>query len=440
MDTPACSRCLQLEIEIAVLRAELGKIKRRLGLNSTNSSKSPSSDGLAKPVRILSLREKSGKKSGGQPGHKGETLAMAAVPDFVAEHRPAQCSGCGEHLEIAPEIAVEKRQIFDIPVPRVEVTEHRAATVRCPHCGTHNKGAFPTQCRASTQYGTRFKAAMVYLSAQHLIPEDRLSQLSADLLGLPVATATLAWFNAEAAQTLAPAQETTLKTLKDAPVKHLDETGFRVGGKTHWLHVISHETATYYRVSPKRGDLLSGVSGVIVHDHWRPYFTMAGVTHGLCNAHILRELKALVEIEKEHWARRMQKLLRHACHATAPPVEKIRRLYDRIVANGVAFHEAQPAFATPGKRGRTKRRTGHNLLLRLQNHKDDVLRFLSNTAVPFTNNQAERDIRMMKVKQKISGGFRTSRGAETFCTLRGFLSTQRKQGLNPFLALTHVLA
>lgn len=440
MPLPPCPRCLQLESEIAALQVRLLALERRLCLNSANSSKSPSSDGLAKPVRVRSLREKSGKASGGQPGHKGETLTMVAAPDFVTEHRPATCAGCGESLDAVPEIAVEKRQVFDIPAPAVEVTEHRALSLCCPRCGTRAQGEFPPGIRAAAQYGPRFKAAMVYLSAQQLLPEDRLSQLADDLFTLPVATATLAGFNAEAAQTLAPAQEATLQTLKAAPVKHLDETGFRVGGTTQWLHVIGTPEATHYRVSPKRGDLLSGVSGVIVHDHWRPYFTMEGVTHALCNAHILRELKALIEIEKEHWARWMQKLLRHACCAAAPPVERIRCAYDRIVARGIAFHKAQPPIGAPPKRGKPKRRTGHNLLLRLQAHKDDVLRFLSDTAVPFTNNQAERDIRMMKVKQKISGGFRTTQGADTFCILRGFLSTQRKQGLNPFLALTHALA
>ncbi len=436
MDVPACSRCQQLEARIC-------ELERRLELNSANSSKPPSSDGLGKPIRTQSLREKSGKKSGGQPGHKGETLERVATPDFVVEHRPAQCSGCGESLAMAPETAVEKRQVFDIPAPVVEVTEHRAVTLCCPRCGTHSQGPFPANIRAAAQYGVRFKSSMVYLSAQQLIPEDRLAQLADDLFGLPVATATLAAFNAEAVQTLAPVQEATLATLKAAPVKHLDETGFRVGGRTWWLHDISNEDGTHYRVSPKRGDLLSGVSGAVVHDHFRPYFTMEGVIHGLCNAHILRELKALVEIEKERWAKNMRRLLRLLSRWKDPPatlIAKAIRLYDRIVAKGVAFHEAQPAFAAPGKRGRTKRRTGHNLLLRLLNHKEDVLRFLSDPAVPFTNNQAERDIRMMKVKQKISGGFRTMQGAENFCILRGFLSTQRKQGQNPFLALTHALA
>jgi transposase len=389
------------------------------------------------------LRESSGKKSGGQVGHKGETLERVAHPDHVEEHRPERCSGCGLSLSEAAAVAMESRQVFDIPVPAVEVTEHRAVTVCCPACRTHNKAPFPDNVRSAVQYGPRIKAASVYLSAQQLIPEDRLAELLSDLFGVSLATATLAGFNAEAAEKLAPAQEARLAELKAAPVKHFDETGFRIGGKTWWLHVICTMFGTHYRVSAKRGDLLSGVSGIAMHDHWKPYFTMEGVEHGLCNAHILRELKALIEIEKEGWARQMQRLLRRLCRLDHPSPflqNKARRLYDDIVAKGLAFHEKQ----APLSARKNKRRTGHNLLLRLRDFKDAVLRFLSNPAVPFTNNQAERDIRMTKVKQKISGGFRTQKGAEIFCTIRGFLSTTRKQRespfQSPFQALTTVLA
>jgi transposase len=336
-------------------------------------------------------------------------------------------------------LSTQARQVFDIPAPKRLVTEHRGVTLCCPACGQRNTAEFPEGVRSTVQYGPRIKAASVYLSAQQLIPEDRLAELCGDLFGITIATGTLAGFNAQAAETLAPGQEATPAELKAAPVKHLDETGFRVGGKTEWLHVISTAQATHYRVSPKRGDLLSGVSGVIVHDHWKPYFTMENVEHGLCNAHILRELKALVEIEKEPWARQMQRLLRTLCRLEEPSQAlqaKALRLYDGIVAKGLAFHVAQGALSTR----KNKRRVGHNLLIRLRDFKDHVLRFLLNPLVPFTNNQAERDIRMTKVKQKISGGFRTTKGADNFCTIRGFLSTTRKQRQSPFTALTQALA
>jgi transposase len=240
-----------------------------------------------------------------------------------------------------------------------------------------------------------------------------------------------------------------------APVKHMDETGFRVGGKTQWLHVACTALLTFYRVCAKRGSLLANVVGIVVHDHWKPYYTMPGVLHALCNAHHLRELKALIDIEKEDWARKLQQLLRRACHAADLARERasalntlkprlhaqIERRYDAILAEGLAFHQAQSPLATaapkgaPQRRGRKPRRPGHNLLLRLANRKHDVLRFLNDPAVPFTNNQAERDVRMMKVKQKISGGFRCLDGATDFAAIRSFISTARKQGWNVVQAL-----
>jgi transposase len=232
-----------------------------------------------------------------------------------------------------------------------------------------------------------------------------------------------------------------------APVKHLDETGFRIGGCTQWLHIAATLWLTFYRVSARRGSLLASVTGIVVHDHWKPYYTMTGVLHALCNAHHLRELKALVEIEKEDWARRMQCLLRRACHATnlaraqGVPLKPgmitlIERSYDALLAQGVAFHTAQPALAKAARRGRQPRRVGHNLVLRLSTRKSDVLRFLTDPRVPFTNNLAERDGRMMKLRQKISGGFRSEDGAKDFAIIRSLLSTARKQGWDLLHTLT----
>jgi transposase len=234
-----------------------------------------------------------------------------------------------------------------------------------------------------------------------------------------------------------------------APIKHMDETGFRIGGKTQWLHIASTIWLTFYRVSPKRGSLMENVLGIVVHDHWKPYYTLKGVLHALCNAHHLRELKALVEIEKEDWARKMQRLLRRACHATNLAREQgvvlsprlialIERRYDSILTEGFAFHDAQPALISTARKrlGRKPRRVGHNLLRRLHTRKPDVLRFLSDSTVPFTNNLAERDGRMMKLRQKISGGFRSQEGAEDFSVIRSLISTARKQGWDVLQTLT----
>ena len=263
--------------------------------------------------------------------------------------------------------------------------------------------------------------------------------LMADLFGVNLATATIARISQDYAARCQSFVDTLREQVAKARVKHMDETGFRVGGKTQWLHIASTILLTFYRVSSKRGSLMQSVSGIVVHDHWKPYYTLSGVLHALCNAHHLRELKALVEIEKEDWARRMQRLLRVACHVTnlareadvplkSSLIALIERRYDAIIAAGTAFHEAQPPLGKPGKRGRQPRRVGHNLLLRLLTRKQDVLRFLTDPTVPFTNNLAEQDGRMMKVQQKVSGGFRSEHGAEDFATIRSVLSTARKQG------------
>jgi len=444
-----------LQAENAVLRSEnaaligrLAELERRLGLNSSNSGKPPSSDGLKKPLRVSSLREPSGKKTGGQKGHPGETLRRTETPDATIHHYPEVCAGCGEPL--TPTMAMDHvaRQVFDLPEPRpLIVTEHRAHGCRCAACGTQTRAAFPEGVTAPVQYGKRIGAFVLYLLHYQLLPEKRLAALMADLFGVTLVTATIARISQDCAQRLQGFADAVRDQVAAAPVKHMDETGFRIGGKTQWLHIASTVWLTFYRVSAKRGSLLAHVSGIVVHDHWKPYYTMAGVLHALCNAHHLRELKALIEIENEDWARKMQRLLRLASHATNLAHEQgaplkpglialIERCYDAVLAEGMAFHEAQPALAKSRRRGRPPRRVGHNLLLRLSIRKSDVLRFLTDPSVPFTNNLAERDGRMMKLRQKISGGFRSEDGAKDFAVIRSLLSTARKQGWDMLETLT----
>ena len=444
-----------LQAEIALLRSEnealrgrLAELERRLGLNSSNSGKPPSSDGLKKPLRVSSLREPSGKKTGGQNGHPGETLRRTEPPDATIDHYPEVCAGCGEPLTPAMAMDHVARQVFDLPEPRpLIVTEHRAHGCRCAACGTQTRAAFPEGVTAPVQYGKRISAFVLYLQHYQLLPEKRLAALMADLFGVTLVTATIARISQDCAQRFQGFADAVRDQVAAAPVKHMDETGLRIGGKTQWLHVASTVWLTFYRVSAKRGSLLAEVTGIVVHDHWKPYYTMAGVLHALCNAHHLRELKALVEIENEDWARRMQRLLRRACHATNLAHEQgaplkpslialIERCYNTVLAEGMAFHEAQPALARSRRRGRPPRRVGHNLLLRLSTRKSDVLRFLTDPNVPFTNNLAERDARMMKVRQKISGGFRSDGGAKDFAVIRSLLSTARKQGWDMLETLT----
>ena len=447
----------RLRAENAVLLARVAELERRLGLNSSTSGKPPSSDGLAKPKReprTRSLREASGKLPGGQKGHKGETLRQVAEPDTIVAHYPDTCPACGSGLTAEASTGYSVRQVFDLPEPQpLLVTEYRAHTCRCGRCGERVRAAFPADVTAPVQYGPRIAAMVVYLLHYQLLPEDRLAEAMADLFGVKLVAATIARMSRRCAERFQDFAGAVGALVKTAAVKHMDETGFRIGGKTQWLHVACTLWLVFYRVSPKRGSLLEGVTGIVVHDHWKPYYTMEGVLHALCNAHHLRELQALVEIEKEDWARRMQCHLRRACHAAnlarqrgrplkPALVALVRRRYDAIAAAGMAFHAVQPPLApnpatgTAKRRGRPQRRTGHNLLLRLTTRKDDVLRFLTDPAVPFTNNEAERDGRMMKVRQKISGGFRSQNGASDFAVIRSLIATAKKQGWNVLNTLT----
>ncbi len=405
---------------IASLLVEIAELKRRLGLDSSNSGKPPSSDGLKKPSRVRNLREPSGKTTGGQKGHPGKTLLQVETPDLVVDHYPGACARCGSALTAAMATSHAARQVFDLPEPQpLVVTEHRAHVCSCARCGAPTQAAFPEGVAAPVQYGTRISAFVLYLLHGHFLPEDRLAELMRDLFGVSVVPATIARMSRCCAYRVQNFIDAVCEEVCRAKVKHLDETGFRLGGKTQWLHIASTTLLTFYRVCANRGSLLAGVVGIAMHDHWKPYYTMKGVLHALCNAHHLRELKALIEIDQEDWARKMQTLLRRACHATnlareqgrprpLKPrlVARIERRYDAIVIEGLAFHEALPALRRAQRRGWKPRRIGHNLLLRLDQRRGDVLRFLHDPNVPFTNNQAECDARMMKLRQKISGGFR----------------------------------
>ena len=439
---------------IYALLERVEELERRLGLNSTNSGKPPSSAGLKKARRVQSLRTPSGKKSGGQAGHEGTTLRQVETPDEVQEHYPSQCTHGGEGLEREASTAYQKRQVFELPAPQpLHVTEHRAPQSWCGQCGGTTQAAFPAEVTAAVQYGRSLTALVGYVQCWQLIPEDRLAELLRDVFGVDLATATIAALSHKKAAELAGLAATIETHVAQASVKHRDETGLRLGGLTHWLPVASTWLLTCYRVSRQRGAMWTQMAGTIIHDHWAPYCTMTGVVHGLCNAHHLRELRALSEIEKEPWARDLARVLRWACHAVNLARCRERPLsprfltwlaarYDRLLAQGLAYPQTQPplvAVPPPGggkRRGRVRRRVGHNLLLRLQTHKEATLRFLTDPAVPFTNNQAEQDLRMMKVKQKISGGFRTEAGAHTFVVLRTVLSTARKQGWNILHSLT----
>jgi len=441
-----------LRRENGALKQNVAELQRRLDKNSSNSNKPPSSDGLKKPPRVFkSLRGRSGKTSGGQVGHKGDTLRPVDKPDRIERHAATTCRHCQACLIAAMVTSEERRQVFDLPQPRLEVTEHRASVYCCRHCSGVTKAAFPDTVTAHVQYGSRVRATAVYLNVQQLIPEDRVCETMADLFAAAsLCPASVVAWTAKAAEAQAPVVAHIAARVVAAKLRHLDETGFRIGGKTRWLHSTSTVVYTLYRIGETRGDVPRTMAdGVIVHDHFKPYYTLRGPLHALCNAHHLRELQALIEIEKEAWAGVMHELLyaankqvRQAKAGGAVALaeadrQRIAAAYDAALVMGFDLHEGQaPLVRRPGARGRPPRRTGHNLLLRLRDCKDDVLRFISDFDVPFTNNQAEQDIRMMKLRMKISGGFRTLAGAEIFATMRSVISTVRKHGINILRALT----
>lgn len=438
--------------EIERLRAEVAELRRRLELDSTTSSKPPSSDGLKKKPRLVgSLRGRSGKASGGQPGHKGDTLKRVAAPDRVVRHEAEVCRHCLSALTASMQTGVERRQVFDLPFRLIEVTEHQAVIYACPHCRGVTRAEFPDGVISPAQYGERIRAAAVYLNVQQLLPEDRTAQTLQDLFGAPlVCPASLTAWARQKAQDLDGVYEAIGARAGQAKVRHLDETGFRIAGSLHWLHTMSSQGHTFYRVGEARGDIPEGLKGgVVVHDHFRPYAALANVDHAFCNAHHLRELQALIEIDKEPWAQAMRDLLIDAAKAvrqakqagqSALEPERVQGFVDRYwlaVREGLSFHRALPAFdPSRSPRKRKKQRPGHNLLIRLKTFKHETLRFLVDFDVPFTNNLAEQDLRMTKVKMKVSGCFRTFEGAGVFVRLRSIVQTARKQGCNILQALT----
>lgn len=426
---------------IKSLTARVAELERQLGLDSSNSGKPPSSDGLKKGKRTTSLRGKSKKKSGGQKGHKGQTRQQVDDPDHIIEHKPEECGCC--HTPF-PEDAITclsgKRQVIDLPEPKVEVTEHRIFSCLCGACGHVSKAGFPEGVNAPVQYGSRIQNSIIYLQNYQLLPEDRLAEAMKDLFGVSVTTGTVANMARRTAEKLKTTVARIAGQVATAPVTHLDETGFRIAEKLNWLHVASTPKLTHYRIAG-RGAMLDNLEGMIVHDHWKPYYTIEGVEHVLCNAHHLRELQAVAKLDGEKWALRLAWVLRkmlkvtheYADHSKKIALETGRRLlllYDSLLQDAITYYEKLPPLETKtGKQSRAKRK-GHNLALRLQKFRADVLRFWYDPECPFTNNLAECDLRMMKVREKVSGCFRTKEGAETFATIRSIISSAKKQGLN----------
>ena len=443
--------------QIAALSARVKELEDHAKTTSRTSSKPPSSDGYARPPR--SLRQRSGKTVGGQPGHPGSALSMVAEPDQVIVHRPATCAGCQGALDGVAATGYERRQVVDLPPLRLAVSEHRAEEKTCPHCQHTTSGVFPAGVTTTVQYGAGIKALAVYLLTYHLLPYDRTSALLGDLFGHAPAKGTLQTAVETCADGLVTVEDQIKDALRAADVLCNDETGVRVQGELAWVHVSSTPSLTHYAVHPKRGSdamteigILPAFHGVSVHDGLTAY-RQYDCAHALCNAHHLRELTAIEEHDKQPWATHMKDLLGEikgrvdtardhgeTCFDDARCAAFVAR-YQTIVAQGYAAYPLPAAPDTgPKKRGRPKQSKARNLLDRLNGHQQEVLAFMTDGRVPFDNNQAERDLRMLKVQQKVSGCFRSSAGPVSFCRLRGYLSTLKKQGQAVLPALQSVFA
>ena len=434
----------QLLARIAELSDRVKELEEHLAKDSHNSSKPPSSDSF-KPDKTKSLRKPSGRKPGGQPGHQGNTLRLVDTPNLVVDYSPSsQCRSCGAVLENIPVRGYERRQVFDLPEIKLKVVEHRAHSKECPYCHQLNKGEFPSGVSNTVQYGDRLKALGVYLIEYQLLPYERTREFFEDVFGASLSEGSLYEAVKGCYEGLEQTEEAIKEGIRRAEVGHFDETGMKVSGKLQWLHVACTGVLTQYVHHEKRGkeatdkmDILPKFRGRAVHDNWSSY-PQYGCEHGLCNAHHLRELTFIEEEYHQEWAGKMKGLLveikghveeqkaQGALRLEEGSLRELERQYQEVMEEGLLANP--PPEMKPGRRGRKKQSKAKNLLDRLSSKREQVLAFMYDFRVPFDNNQAERDLRMMKVHQKVSGGFRSPEGADYFCRIRGYISTLRKQG------------
>lgn len=468
----------ELKKENAELKEQVNSLREQLNKDSHNSSKPPSSDGLKKKTK--SLRKPSGKKPGGQPGHPGHTLEMVQNPKKIVVHHVTKCEKCGCSLDSEETFNMESHQVFDIPILKMEVTEHQAEMKRCPRCGAMNKAQVPALASNMVQYGERIKGLATYLSNYQLIPQERVREFFADLFEHPLSKASLIESNRNTYENLQPFEDAVKEKLIHSSVLNVDESGFYCENKRQWLHCASTKTMTYYQFHQKRGKeamdeigILPYFKGTLIHDFWMPYLKYA-CAHGLCNSHHLRELVFLIEEKNCEWASHMKSLLLEIKETVdqekaklntntntntntndndndndnvesleLKTIKQFEHRFDEIIEQGIEAEPKPPPPPHPDnsdlpkkkKRGRQKKSKSLNLLERFRDHKEKVLAFMYNFEVPFDNNQGERDIRMLKLQQKISGTFRTNQGAKSFCRIRSYISTARKNGINVLRAI-----
>lgn len=431
-------------LEILTLR--LDELERKVEKHSGNSSKPPSSDGLKKGA--AQLRKRGEKAPGGQRGHRGSTRQMVDDPDHVVELRAEGCCACGASLAGLEAVVRERRQQIEIPESRHEITEYRQMQVTCP-CGRDHYGAFPAGVAPHVSFGPRLKGYAVGLVLGHFVSLQRSCALIDAQYGVCLSDGTLQSWISRAAESLKPRHEGYQITLRNAEVAHFDESGLRINGQLNWLHVAASDTVVHYTAHAKRGQdameaagILPTFRGCAVHDHWKCYWSYTDCTHALCNAHHLRELRYCEELTGHYWPVALRELLVEGKESVAAAraegktaldeaqVKELHRRYDEQIGHGLAACPVKPP--DPGQKGRVKQQEATNLLIRLRDYKEQVLKFLTDWRVPFDNNRAEQMVRPIKVKLKVSGGFRAFDGAEAFCILRSVWETNKLQGLNPF--------
>ncbi len=445
---------LPLQEQLAQATARIKELEDRLAKDSRTSSKPPSSDGLGRLPR--SSHRPSGKRPGGQAGHAGHTLVMAEQADEVARHRPQMCRQCGQELSGAAGLVAERRQVLDLPAIRLLVHEHQLEAICCPTCHTTSLGSFPAAVSAPVQYGPNLQALAVYLHQGQLLPTARTCEALAALGGCQISEATLIQWCDLAAERLAPTVERIAELIAASRLQHADETGMRVYGMLPWLHVNCTRFLTHLAWHASRGrEALDEIgiwprfAGRGMHDRWASYDAYA-CAHSICGAHLVRDCAAVAQQEHQEWAAEMRDFLldlHDACaewrllHLSAvPAIERddwVARYFE-ILATGYAAHPPPPASPAGSHKGRPKQSQAKNLLDALLLRAEQVLALLDDLRIPFTNNQAERDLRMAKVQQKVSGTFRSATGVTAFCRIRSYLSTMHKQGRPMLAALTAV--
>lgn len=430
------------DAKITELESKVKELTERLNKTSSNSHKPPSSDGYSKKPAFAKGK---GGIQGGQKGHKGGTLLMVSNPDKTIPLIPLECN-CGHDISNEPRTVGEQRQVYDIPEPKKEVTSFQQYVVQCPCCGKENKGQFPKGVNSPVQYGNRIRTLSVLLNTDYKVPVGKIGTLLGDLYGMCPNEASIISNNRRCYELLEPVEQQIKEKIKSSAVAHSDETGLRVEGKLHWLHTTSTSCYTYFFIHAKRGSaaitdtcsIIADYTGTLIHDCYESYFKLTTAKHGICGAHLLRELAAQID-DKKAWAQSMNdlllELLKTETEKNIINKKEIEQQYDAIIKDGKS---QEPPPIQSGKRGKYKRSKGLNLLERLERHKTSVLAYAFDPDIPFTNNLAERDLRPSKIKMKVSNTFRSTEGANHHARIAGFSSTLRKQNINVFSALMDV--